>query len=87
MLGTNEGCYVCGYPVTEVHHIFGGANRKISDKYGFTVRLCHYHHNEPPDGAHFNREFDLKLKRWAQGIYEETNTREDFIKEFGKSWL
>ena len=59
MLGTNEGCYVCGYPVTEIHHIFGGANRKISDKYGFTVRLCHYHHNEPPDGAHFNRDFDL----------------------------
>ena len=89
MLGADrEGCYVCGYPYTEVHHIFSGtANRKLSDKYGFTVRLCHYHHNGPPDGAHFNRDFDLKLKRLAQSEYEKTRSRDDFIREFGKSWI
>ena len=38
----------------EKHHIFGAANRKKSEKYGLTVDLCHWCHNEPPDGAHFS---------------------------------
>ena len=32
----------------EKHHIFGGANRKLSEKYGLWVWLTHYEHNEPP---------------------------------------
>jgi hypothetical protein len=38
--------------------------------------------------VHFNKELDLKLKEMAQRYYEENyGTREDFIKEFGKSYL
>lgn len=39
-------CYLCDkyiksdYVASEVHHIFGASDRKLSEKYGLTVRLC-----------------------------------------------
>lgn len=82
------GCIICGSPYVEHHHVFfGTANRKVSDKYGYIVELCHYHHNEPPMGVHFNKEFDLMLKQQCQRDFEKNHTRAQFIKEFGRSWL
>lgn len=82
------GCIICGSPYVEHHHVFfGTANRKVSDKYGYVVELCHYHHNEPPMGVHFNKEFDLMLKQQCQRDFEKNHTRAQFIKEFGRSWL
>ena len=84
-------CEVCGgnYMVQN-HHIFFGPNRKISDKYKCCqILLCKHHHdlahNKIPklDG----RAFDLELKRKAQTEWEQTRTREEFIKEFGKNYL
>jgi hypothetical protein len=81
-------CYLCGkYGPTEKHHIFGGAYRKKSEKFGFTVYLCHFCHNEPPDGVHFNKERRNYLKRIAQKEYEQTHTREEFIAEFSKNFI
>ena len=84
----NEECCVCGNPHTEEHHIFfGTANRKLSDKYGYVVRLCPEHHRGNC-GVHFNRELDLHLKRLGQAHFEENHgTREDFIRTFGRSYL
>lgn len=82
------GCIICGSPYVEHHHVFfGTANRKVSNKYGYVVELCHYHHNEPPMGVHFNKEFDLMLKQQCQRDFEKNHTRAQFIKEFGRSWL
>ena len=40
-------CYECGsYDWVEVHHIFGGCNRKHSEEYGYILPLCHRCHNE-----------------------------------------
>ena len=40
------------------------------------------------EGVHFNKPFDLALKTKAQTYYEEHyGTREDFRREFGKSYL
>ena len=39
----------------EKHHIYGGPNRTLSEREGLYVYLCHQHHNEPPDGVHYNR--------------------------------
>ena len=81
-------CYICGRTDwIERHHIFGGSRRKKSEKYGLTVDLCHWHHNEPPDGAHHNKDINLFLKRLGQIRFEKTHTREEFIKEFGRSYL
>ena len=82
-------CIVCRTTVNlhEHHVIFGIANKKQSEKYGLKVWLCHRHHNGSDAGVHFNRELDLKLKRFAQAKFEETHTREEFRAIFGKSWL
>lgn len=50
----------------ELHHVFNASNRKKSDKYGLTVWLCHYCHNEPPNGVHFNKANRQKLQALAQ---------------------
>ena len=59
-------CYVCRSPYVEQHHVFyGTANRKLSDKYGLTVWLCHEHHTGAT-GVHFNPKLDDKLKGIAE---------------------
>ena len=81
-------CYFCGsFDWLESHHIFSGPYRKKSEKYGYKVTLCHNHHNEPPDGVHFNKENRNTLKRICQKHFEQNHgTREDFIATFGKSY-
>lgn len=83
-------CYVCDTTYNlHSHHIFvGTSNRKQSEKYGLKVWLCARHHNMSNEGVHFNKELDMHLKRKAQAYFEEHyGTREDFRREFGKSYL
>lgn len=90
-------CYRCGRAgKTEKHHIFGGANRKLSEKYGLTVYLCHECHNEPPNGAHFSKETADWLHRIGQQAFEVNQfkdgktweeARDEFMKLFGKNYL
>lgn len=83
-------CPLCGYwGSLENHHIFGGAYRKKSDKYGLTIGLCHCCHNEPPLGVHHNAGEMLKLKQYGQrkAMAELQWDTERFIKEFGKNYL
>lgn len=81
-------CVVCGCPNIHKHHVIGGtANRQLSDKRGYIIPLC-YEHHIGGNGIHRNRGMDLRWKELAQMHYEQHNgTREDFIKEFGKSYL
>lgn len=82
-------CILTGSNEVAIHHVFPGKNRKKSEKYGFLVALRpDYHtgehglHNKP------NQGLDLGLKQIAQGYYEEhIGTREEFISEFGRSYL
>lgn len=71
------------------HHIFFGvANRKISEKNGFWVWLeGKYHNQDSKVDVHHNKKFDLYLKCKCQAKYEETHTREEFIKLIGKNYL
>lgn len=83
-------CFLCGrYTNTEKHHIFGGALRGKSDKYGLTVELCHSCHNEPPRGAHHNKETMQKLHEYGQIKAMEDNgwSVADFQREFYKNYL
>lgn len=60
-------CLICRSPYVEEHHCFyGTANRKLSEKYGLKVYLCHDHHTGDR-GVHFNPKLDDKIK----GIAEE----------------
>ena len=74
----------------EMHHVFGGtANRKLSEKYGLKVWLCHSHHNEPPCGVHFNPHTRRIIQQEAQrrAMREQTWSTEDFVRVFGKNYL
>lgn len=73
----------------ERHHVFGGFNRERSEKYGFIAPLRPDLH---PNGVHANPDLsvrvDMALKQTCQKWYEENvGTREEFIAEFGRSWL
>jgi len=75
---------MCGsYKCIELHHIFGGAERRLSDKYGLVVPLCHWCHNEPPIGAHFNAETAQWLHEVGQRAFEMNgHTRDEFREIF-----
>ena len=83
-----DRCAICGSPYVEIHHaIHGTANRKIADKYGLTIPLCHEHHLGAL-GPHLNRTVDLTYIKAAQRAFEsKVGTREEFRSLFGKSWL
>lgn len=84
-----DTCVVCGNPYVHRHHIFHGSyRRQFSDRYGYTIPLCWRHHNGSDAGIHFNKELDNEWKRKAQEHYEENyGTRDDFIRECGRSYL
>ena len=68
---------------------FGTANRKKSIDLGLVVFLTPKQHNMSNEGVHFNRDFDLQLKRIGQKTamkYYGWSTS-DFIREFGKNYL
>lgn len=65
------------------HHIFGGARRKLSEKYGLKVYLRMDLHEK----AHSDRETAMKLKRAGQRAFEKTHTREEFMQIFGKNYI
>ncbi len=82
-------CWVCGKTEgLEEHHVFyGTAYRRQSEKYGLKVWLCSEHHRGDGGVHGHNRELGLKLMRYAQRKFEETHTRDEFIRIFGKNRL
>lgn len=86
-----DHCMFTGSPQVERHHIFyskAGNMRKLCEKYGFIAPLRPDLH---PNGVFAGKDaktIDIKLKKMAQAYYEEHyGTREDFRREFGKSYL
>lgn len=85
----DEKCYLCGMAVgTEEHHIFPGRpNRAHSEADGLKVRLCWNCHWKVHNDTQESGPLMLELKKAGQAKYEETHTREEFRKRYGRSWL
>ena len=81
-------CFLCGRTVDlENHHVMAGtANRKLSEKYGLTVYLCHNCHTGT-DGAQYDRKKADSLKRLAQIAFEAKYSHEMWMEEFRKNYL
>lgn len=86
-----DTCIFTGSTYVERHHVFPGGNRKKCEKYGFIVPLRYDLH---PNGASFGHSEEARrtinnyLQCACQKWYEEhVGSREQFRKEFGKSWL
>lgn len=88
ILNNLSKCFYCRRPSQHIHEVYFGKNRQISIENGFCVGLCAWHHNlGGKDSVHENRAMDLELKKMYQKKYEESHTREEFIKLIGRSYL
>ena len=76
ILQQEKECFVTHFKYgLHKHHIYGGPNRRISEREGFYIWLVPRFHNMSDDGIHFNKEFDLRVKRLCQAEYEKTISR------------
>lgn len=87
-------CWLCGrngnVDPLDKHHIFGGPNRKLSEKYGLVVYLCHDRcHENGVYAVHRCKETADLLHRCGQrkAMHDQGWTKEDFIRIFGKNYL
>ena len=87
-------CFLCGRnglgDRLERHHIFGGARRQLSEKYGLVVYLCGERcHRLGEYSAHQNAEIADYLHKYGQkkAMRENNWTVEQFIEVFGKNYL
>ena len=72
------------------HEIFFGVrNRQKSIDDGLVVFLSPKLHNMSNEGVHFNKEFDLQLKKIAeqQWLSYYNKSINDFIKRYGRNYL
>ena len=88
IIQSKRECYIChATQGLNCHHIFTGCNRKQADKQGLTVYLCVNHHTGN-NGVHNGNEYWYKkLQVIAQRKFEETHTREEFMKLFHKNYI
>lgn len=90
ILSEERECFRCKTTLNlQVHHIFNSAYRKKSEKYGYWCYLCMDCHTGKR-GVHTTvegRAYWNNLKRLCQIHFEETHSREDFIREFGQNYL
>lgn len=79
-------CFITGSRSNlDRHHIYHGmANRRISEREGCWVWLRHDIHMKLHDN---DKELDRYLQQECQKAFEETHTRDEFRKLFGKSYL
>ena len=87
-------CYLCAsrgnyrhYPVLHEHHVFGGANRKVSERTGLKVWLCPQCHVLGNYAVHKDQSINRELQQTAQRAYEQTHTRIEFMLLFGRNYL
>ncbi len=83
-----ESCYLCGRQYgLEWHHILGGiANRKLSERYGLKVRLCHECHTGD-GGAQYEKGLNQRLKMEAQKAFEAAYSHDEWMRRFRKNYL
>ncbi len=84
----HKECYLTGSTNDlHKHHVFGGANRSNSEKYGCWIWLRSDWHNMSDRGVHFDRQLDLTIKRDTQAKFESIWGHALFLKVFGKNYL
>lgn len=87
IIQSEKECFVSGSTANlEEHHIFGGSNRKWSEKYGLKVWLT-YEFHRGNKGVHFDKELRNYLHKVGQKAFEEHYPELSFIKIFGKNYL
>ena len=83
-----DECYICGCSRNlEEHHIMSGwANRKLSEQYGLTCRLCADHHRSKI-GVHQDIILKERLEKAAQKAFEQQYGHTKWMELFRKNYL
>ena len=76
-------CYICKSSPVDIHEIYGGANRKTSMKNGFCIPFCRHHHDLITNNSVLSNIYKVICQR----KFEETHSREEFIKIIGKNYI
>jgi hypothetical protein len=90
LLQTDQSrCYLCGRRDQHLdrHEIFGGSNRRKSAAMGLWVVLCHdrcHLNGVHKDGALMRM---LRAKGQQAAMERYGMTKEEFIREYGKSYI
>ncbi len=88
ILQSEKECWFCESRAgLEEHHIFAGvANRRISEKYGLKVWLCHEHHTGN-DGAQYDQEKNLQMKQEAKRNFAALYSHDMWMRLIRKNYL
>lgn len=76
-------CIECGKPKVNIHEVYEGSYRRRSMENDMCIPLCFEHHKQ----IHNDYQFALKYKKMCQSKFEETHSREEFLKLFIKNYL
>lgn len=89
ILQSNKECFVThATQGLHKHHIYPGyGTRQICEREGFYIWLVPRLHNMSDEGIHYNKGFDLYIKRLCQSEYEKTHTRQEFMALIGRNYL
>lgn len=76
------------FPGSHKHHIFGGANRKLSERDGLFIYLTPDMHNMSDKGIHFNQAFMDYAHQIGREVWKKyyNKTDKDFIEEYGQAF-
>ena len=86
-------CYFCGNTQgLDEHHVFGGPNRKVAEKYGLKVWLCNDFtrnrcHRMVHEGEDTKELMELLHREGQKAFESEWGTRDDFMWLFGRNYL
>ena len=89
-----KACFLCGRNGTtdplDAHHIFGGARRGLSERYGLVVPLCHDRcHENGKNAVHRNAATAQALHEFGQRLAMDRMgwSIEKFRAVFGRNYL
>lgn len=80
-----NACYFCNNKSQDWHELIKGTCRKKCIKWGLCVKVCRDCHRRTEEDTEFYKDTrKMAQKKW-QEYYNKTE--DEFIKEFGRSWL
>lgn len=92
--GDKDICFLCGMNESieplDKHHVFSGADRAKSEKYGLTVYLHHYKcHIFGKKSVHKDNEIRFKICAYAQKKAMEYYgwTLDEWMKRFRRNYI
>lgn len=80
-----EKCFFCNNKAVDTHELLKGRNRKKCIKWGLVVYICRECHRKTEEDSAFYQE----TRKYAQKMWQKhyNKTKQDFIDEFGRSYI